>query len=1207
MRRAAWAFRVMGAILAVALLGLQSNGALATTGPSVVQSVPVPCNAATGRTPRGVVVDPAKGRVYVASKSGVVAVYDTTTLASVATIAVPDGAEYLAIDPARERLYISNFGASNSAGTVTVVDTGSDTVLSSVALNANPAGLAVEPSSGEVYVALNTFGSSASNLVRVYSSGIGSIVTSIQTANAPFDVAVDPTAHRAYVTNQGAGLVTVISTDTRSVVASVPVSAPNEVAVDSARSIAYVTTQAGELKVVDGVDSSVVGTIAVGAFPLGVAVNESSNRIYTANASASTLSIVDGGTQAEAAQLSVPAAPARVAVDPTTGEIYATSSDTCMLTKIRDPVAAGPTIESVVPVAGTVGRYDRFEASIDLSKTYANPFDPGQIAVDVTFTAPSGAQQTVPAFWYQDFTASGSSFESYTPVSQPGWRVRFAPSDTGTYQYDVHAVDVDGSAVPVHGSFAVTSSGQRGFVRRDQTDSRFLRYDDGEPYLPVGHDAAFEDGNPSFQGGTQYYAPLFHSFGTAGENWTRVWMTDFNRSAIEWSTSHWSGLYEGAGRYSLASAWRMDRILQLAEQNGIEVQLVLDNHSQFSTWVGTSWNESPYNSANGGPVPAADPRGFFTDQAAQALYKQRLRYLVARYGAYGSLLAWELLNEAQFTGTAAVNPQNDAGMRADVVAWHAEMAAYLHAIDPYHHLVTSSSSPSTLGDELNALPGIDVAQLHIYATPPALHAPIAALQAADHKPVIAAEFGLSGSPENGFDPTAFGGTQADREHLIEGTHVHNAVWESALSASGGATWWWGTYVDADSTQHREGPAFPLNEHIYPPLVAYLAGEDWAQAGLAPASITTSSGVSGVGLANATTARLWVHDALNEYGTGARPGDLASRTISGATVDLDGLIDGLYSVEVWDTYGGGHTALPAAVALGGTLTIDLPGFIRDVALKVTRLGPLPDVDGDGVADAIDTGNGTFSDGSTTGSIVDRAGLSVLVTDAAAPDGVRVIVAGAGSAQAVLDVCGGLSTLRLTTGRYLVTCGSVKVQVETGSAEIVLGGGQTLVSLAAGVTAKVTDTGGGTYKVENLGGGPITVTVGGSPTTVTAGGSTSAATWTFVGFDPPIVKPPALGSFGAGASVPLKWQLLRQDGSPVAGLKSVAGLSVTQIDCSTKAAIGSPIAVSPLPDLQDKTKGRYQLIWRTAKSYAKTCRALTLDVGQGIRWQALFRFS
>ena len=55
-----------------------------------------------------------------------------------------------------------------------------------------------------------------------------------------------------------------------------------------------------------------------------------------------------------------------------------------------------------------------------------------------------------------------------------------------------------------------------------------------------------------------------------------------------------------------------------------------------------------------------NPAAFFTDPEAKALFKQRLRYLVARYGAYRNLLAWELFNEVQFVGSAPCNPYNSA-------------------------------------------------------------------------------------------------------------------------------------------------------------------------------------------------------------------------------------------------------------------------------------------------------------------------------------------------------------------------------------------------------------------------------------------------------------------------------------------------------------------------------------------------------------------
>jgi hypothetical protein len=617
-------------------------------------------------------------------------------------------------------------------------------------------------------------------------------------------------------------------------------------------------------------------------------------------------------------------------------------------------------IEGVTTLADPVAQYGHFEASIALSETFENPFDPGQIAVDVTFTSPSGRIQRVPAFWYEPFTVGGSpDYETYSPAGPPEWRVRFTPDEAGTYGYSVSAVAGSSTASPVSGSFQATASTREGFVRVDTRNAHYLRFDNGDPYVPVGHNVAFEDANPPLNG-TGYYASAFGSLDTAGENWSRVWMTDFNRSALEWGSGHYSGLYDGAGTYSLPSAWRMDRILELAEQHGIEVQLVLNDHGQFSTWVNARWaprcdaSDPPpcqpgdagydpgngYSSANGGPVDVAAPQDFFTNADARSLFKQRLRYLVGRYGAYTSLLAWELFNEVQFVGTSSVNAYGDAGLRAAIVAWHAEMSSYLDSIDPYDHLVTTSSWEPDATPGIWGLPGIDVVQVHTYSQPPTnrtaeIRDLVPQLQSSFGKPVLVGELGLGDSnPEADFDPSTFGGTQAAREHLVEGTHLHNAIWAAALSESLGAYWWWGNYIAADTGKNRTAPSFPLNQRLVPPLLTYLAGEDWAPLGLGTAPIAVTGPVTAVGLRSPTRAFVWARDSQNEYGTGARPGDLAGRSVTGAIVRISGMADGTYDVRVYDTWSGaGVTSTYQAVAVGGTLAVPLPSFTRDIALKL----------------------------------------------------------------------------------------------------------------------------------------------------------------------------------------------------------------------------------------------------------------------------------
>lgn len=631
-------------------------------------------------------------------------------------------------------------------------------------------------------------------------------------------------------------------------------------------------------------------------------------------------------------------------------------------------------ITNVSEVSNTVGRFERFEAAFELSRSYADPFDPAVIAVDVTFTAPSGAQSTVPAFWFQGYRVKPGTeaFEDYEAIGDPGWRVRFAPSELGTFTYSIRATEGTGaSAAPVSGALQVLASGSRGFVRRNSADPLALRFDSGDPYLPIGHNVAFEEPNPPGISGTGYYERLFSSFERADENWSRVWMTDFNRSALEWSAGHWSNLYNGVGRYSLASGWRMDEILESAEQHGVYIQLVLNDHGQFSTFTNPRWHENPYNAANGGPVPDASPHLFFSDPTARDLHERRLRYVAARWGAFTNVLAWELFNEVQFIGTSATNMYGDPSVRAAVVDWHQVMGDALDGLDVHGHLVSTSSQPSPVDDGVSAVSSIDLLQVHLYSGPESeldrtLVGFIRGLQADHGKPVFGGEFGLPSNSEGGFDPTTFAGSQADREHLVQGTHVHNTAWAAAHARSVAASWWWGSYIAEDASKHRGSPSFPLNEATFPALAAYLSGEDWAADGLSDAATTASPSVYAVGLASASAARVWVRDVLNGFGSGERPGNLAGRVVSGADVTVGGMDDGSYDIEAWDPWTGVVVDSFTADASGGDLAIALPDFTRDLAIKAEFAGPSTqpqDTDGDGLADVWET-NGIDGDGNGT---------------------------------------------------------------------------------------------------------------------------------------------------------------------------------------------------------------------------------------------------
>ena len=250
--------------------------------------------------------------------------------------------------------------------------------------------------------------------------------------------------------------------------------------------------------------------------------------------------------------------------------------------------------------------------------------------------------------------------------------------------------------------------------------------------------------------------------------------------------------------------------------------------------------------------------------------------------------------------------------------------------------------------------------------------------------------------------------------------------------------------------------------------------------------------------------------------------------------------------------------------------------------------------------------------TSGSIVSTGGLEVLILDASDPlEGVRVIVGpGMPGTQVELSVCGGFPVFVDQGSDVTGTCGSVTIAVLTGKATVVLGDGLATVTVPAGGSARVVDTGDGTFAVENLGdpltGPAILITVDGVTSEVGAGDTVTAAAWDFAGFTHPVDNGGVLNVLKAGQAVPLKWRLLDATGAPVTDLSS-AVVTVASLACSagTTPDLVEEVAAGASA-LQNLGDGYYQLNWKSPKAYAGSCKTLHLDIGDGVLHDALFQF-
>lgn len=325
-------------------------------------------------------------------------------------------------------------------------------------------------------------------------------------------------------------------------------------------------------------------------------------------------------------------------------------------------------------------------------------------------------------------------------------------------------------------------------------------------------------------------------------------------------------------------------------------------------------------------------------------------------------------------------------------------------------------------------------------------------------------------------------------------------------------------------------------------------------------------------------------------------------------------------------GGGHTHLITWVAVViqdngassdlagvGLLSVnessgvDLGADICDGAKPFSSLtGFLVPVDsGDYSFSYGDTLDGFPSQPDTTLTVVDSAGLPVTVTDEPDPRGLRV-TAGAGTGTVRLDTCGGYEVDVAAGSDVVVTCHSVVVEVVHGSAEVVLAGGLTTISVPQGGTVEVSGNETSGFTVQNLGPTDVGVTVNGVQATIPPGATAPVEAWAFQGFFAPVRNAPAVNPVKAGAAVPLKWRLLDSSGAPVSDL-AAAHLTVTGRNCTTGAATGPTQQAKIVgPALQNLGGGYYQLNWKTLASYAGTCETTHLDVGDGVTHDALFRF-
>ncbi len=396
------------------------------------------------------------------------------------------------------------------------------------------------------------------------------------------------------------------------------------------------------------------------------------------------------------------------------------------------------------------GAYPKLETSFELASVPGDPFDYEKVNVQVTLKKADGGTVEVPAFFDGGKT----------------WRMRFTPTRPGPYS----VVGVKLNKETAHEEklekkeWTVSGDPKPGFVRIDPGDHNRFVFDSGTRYLPLGHN------QPWHSSGLPEIPELFGKMHTAGENWSRVWMSHWDGKNLDWPEK---GKPEKVGQIDLTAAKKWDGIVEAAEKNDIYFQMVLQHHGQYSSASGyrfshnvnPNWEANPYNVKNGGFLKA--PEDFFTDPTARVLTKRKLYYILSRWGYSPNILALELFNEVEGTDAA------QGKLWDDIALWHREMSLFLRQFDGNRHLLTTSSAPAIATDS-PIWETVDYTQTHVYPNDllTALGAPEATTgkKKAD-KPGFVGEFG----------PKALND---------DGAGLHVGLWAGLMSGRAGAPQYW---------------------------------------------------------------------------------------------------------------------------------------------------------------------------------------------------------------------------------------------------------------------------------------------------------------------------------------------------------------------------------------------------------------------------------
>jgi hypothetical protein len=399
-----------------------------------------------------------------------------------------------------------------------------------------------------------------------------------------------------------------------------------------------------------------------------------------------------------------------------------------------------------VQFSATATMFDKYEITFQTHQLVVpcdNPYDSDQYDYYAEFWSPTGKYYKVNAFYFNEVSHSDNcgwndieTPGTYVPNPQtvellPGktmWKIRFTPNEkpsSDKWRFRIIAIEKCGlniqNAVFPQGpkkkfcEFVVQSETQtksiNGFI--NIANKRYLKFDDGTPFYPVGDNAPFFTHQPYIMPGD----PNFSEPGSCIIKETIDQMESHNQNFFVYDINFFFAQslfgpdYRDGKNYhkffNQKDSWQMDDIVEYAHVKGVYMQAGLfchqdlgNNPTCFDKW--TEFN--PYYSGNTSYNVMANPSDqlgncefptdFLTNVEAIKVQKNLVRYIIARWGYSNNIMSWSILDELnQFDVNNMVAPNTNlpSTLESDICHWHQDIKNHIKTVDPYDHIVTTGN------------------------------------------------------------------------------------------------------------------------------------------------------------------------------------------------------------------------------------------------------------------------------------------------------------------------------------------------------------------------------------------------------------------------------------------------------------------------------------------------------------------------------------